>query len=256
MENKIESLAKRAAERSLSKEIHLPSWPDNKRGTPNTFLRSALFSAIQSKNRTDMKDVVLASQSNIVIRYSGEQLNQEDLSLWETLVHLAKDSPLENICEFSCYEILKSMSLGSGALDYARLDDGIRRLSKAHIDINNGLYFGTMIFQGSKDGVNGRYKLQLNKLLINLYQQSTWVDWDERLLLRKKPLAQFLHGYFSSHKKPYPVTVAKLMQLSGSKTKRIAKFKENLKAALDELVKIGFLVNYGIEGDLISVARK
>ncbi len=249
-------MREKGLERSKLAIVNLPSWPDNKRGTPNTFLRSALFSAVQSKNRVDMKDNILASTSNITIRYTGEQLNQEDLTLWETLVHLSKSDPLESICEFSCYEILKSMKLNTGSLDYARLDDGIRRLATAIVDINDRQYFGAMIMQGSKDSVNNRYKLQLNRLLIKLYQESTWIDWDQRLLLRKKPLAQFLHGYFSSHKEPYPIKIATLLKLSGSRTKRLAKFKENLTTALDELVNINFIESHNYDGDLVFIKRK
>ena len=255
-QNKLEGLGKKSAERSLSKNVFLPEWPKSKRGTPNSFLRSALFSAIQSKDRVLMKDVLLASQNNITIHYTGEQLNQEDLTLWETLVHLTRSSNLGSVCEFSCYEILKSMQMNTGVLDYERLDVGIERLATAYVNINEKQYFGSMILQGSKDKADGRYRLQLNRLLINLYQQNTWIDWDERLLLRKKPLAQFLHGYFSSHTKPYPITIEKIQQLSGSRTKRLAKFKENLKIALDELVLISFLMSYQIENNLLTVSKK
>ncbi len=34
---------------------------------------------------------------------TGEQLNQEDLSVWETLVHLARTHPLGNVCQFTAY---------------------------------------------------------------------------------------------------------------------------------------------------------
>jgi len=58
-------LAKRALAKSSSKEIILPEWPTSKRSTPNAFLRSALFSAIQSKDRVFLDGVVLASQEGI-----------------------------------------------------------------------------------------------------------------------------------------------------------------------------------------------
>jgi hypothetical protein len=256
LSDKITALSRRSVDKNRLKPLLLPEWPESKRGTPNTFLRSALFSAITTKNRADLKDVVLASQNNIVIRYTGEQLNQDDLTLWETLVNLSKSKPLETMCEFSCYEILKAMGSADGAAEYQRLDEGIHRLATAHVDINNRMYFGAMILQGSKDGANGRYTLMLNRLLINLYKQNTWIDWDQRLMLKKKPLAQFLHGYYSSHKKPFAVKVETIRGLCGSKTKSKAKFKQNLTAALAELVDIGFLKSYSIDDDLISVERK
>lgn len=249
LEERITALEEKATTQSLSKEIKLPDWPSTKRATPNSFLRSALFPAIQSKDREFLDDVVLASQKGIEIKFTGKQLNQEDLTLWEVLVHLTKSNPLGSVCDFSCYELLKSMELGTSAMDYKRLDDSITRLATAYIDINDKQYFGALILQGSKDKVNNRYTLQLNRMLINLYQQNTWIDWDERLLLRRKPLAQYLHGYYSSHKAPHPVKIETLQRFSGSKNKNIPAFKQKLKTAMDELVKIGFVENYRIDNE-------
>ena len=82
------------AERERTAVVQLPLWPEPKRGAPNSFIRSALFAAIQSKDRQYMKETLLASQDGIVIKYTGEQLNQADLDVWETIVHLAREQPL------------------------------------------------------------------------------------------------------------------------------------------------------------------
>jgi len=251
---KIENLEKRSA----AKEVKLPGWPDNKRGTPNSFLRSALFSAVQSKDRADLKGAVMASQGGITIKYTGEQLNQEDLTLWETMVHLCKESPLGNICQFTAYEILKALQLGTRADDYERLHIGIVRLIACAVEIEQGRkkYIGSLLIDAALESEPEiRYRVQLNRSLIRLYVENTWVDFGQRLQLRSKPLAQFLHGYYSSHKTPYPVTVAFLHGLSGSKTKALWKFKQSLSAALDELVKIDFLKSYLIEDDLVRVEK-
>jgi len=41
--------------RDETQTIQLPLWPDNRRGTPNSFIRSALFSAIQGKDRAYLR---------------------------------------------------------------------------------------------------------------------------------------------------------------------------------------------------------
>src|SRR4051794_6801283 len=104
----IENLHKVAAERESATVIQLPLWPEPKRGTPNSFIRSALFSAIQSRNRRYLKEATIASQQGITVKFTGEQLNQEDLTLWETLVHLAKEHPLGNVCAFTAHGLLKA----------------------------------------------------------------------------------------------------------------------------------------------------
>ena len=80
----------------------------------------------------------MASQEGITVLYTGDQLNQEDLTLWETLVHLAKDSPLGDVCEFTAYEILKSMDLSTTVDGYERLKKGIDRLVECTVTIKQG----------------------------------------------------------------------------------------------------------------------
>jgi|NGEPerStandDraft_6_1074524.scaffolds.fasta_scaffold75754_3 TrfA protein. len=255
-------LEKKSAEQSLSKDILLPECPDAKRGTPNTFLRSALFSAVQSKDRIDrMDEAVLGSQNGITVMYSGQQLNQEDLTVWETLVHLAKDSPLGDVCKFSAYEILKSMGLDTGGCQHTRLHKTIIRLAGGvvQISVDGKLRYGSALLHSFvKDDATGHYAIQLNRKLINLYGQSDWtaIDWGQRLTLQRKPLAQALHGYYSSHKAPYPVTLSFLQRLSGSRNKQPAGFKTKVIAALNELVNIDFLESFVIENELVSVTKK
>jgi len=46
-----------------------------------------------------------------------------------------------------------------------------------------------------------------------------------------------------------------LQRLTGSRNTQAASFKRQLRTALDELVKIGFLESYNIEGDTVTVQR-
>jgi hypothetical protein len=256
---KLAELQKKSQERTALKTIMLPDWHDSKRGTPNSFLRSALFSAVQSKDRQFKKREILFSQNGMFIRYTGEQLNQEDLTLWEALLHLTRKQPLGNVCEFSAYEILKAMGMATGKADYERLHCGITRLAACLVEItyDNTNYFRSLIEGGKREELTGLYQLQINRDLIKLYGNSNWsiIDWEHRLLLRKKPLAQALLGYYSCHKTPYPVTLLFLQGLTGGKNKSLAGFKRHVIAALKELVKIGFLESYYIGNNLISVVK-
>src|ERR1700745_1270777 len=85
------------------KLIQLPLWPEPVRGAPNSFLRSALFEAIQGKTRTRLKKQILGSLQGVTVRYTGEQLDQSDLDAWEQAVHLARCHPLGNVCHFTGY---------------------------------------------------------------------------------------------------------------------------------------------------------
>jgi hypothetical protein len=218
-----------------------------------------LFSAIQSKDRAFLKGATMASQEGITVKFTGEQLNQEDLTLWENLVHLAKEQPLGNVCEFTAYEILKTMGCGVSGEERKILHEGIIRLTGGVVEIMIGTertYFSTLIDHGVKNEETGHYKIQLSKSLIKLYAQNTWVGFEQRASLKRKPLAQYLHGYYSSHKIPHPIKIETIHKLSGSKNKRLSNFKILTEAALKELVKIGFLESYTIDKRKVEVKKK
>ena len=54
----------------------------------------------------------------------------------------------------------------------------------------------------------------------------TLIDWDQRLALRGRYWARWLQLYTASHAKPYPVKVATLRDLSGSRAKALKHFSE------------------------------
>jgi hypothetical protein len=246
-----------AREREEAAVIHFPRWPEEKRGTPNSFLRSALFAAVQSKDRVYMKESILFSQQGISIKYTGEQLNQEDLDVWEAISHLARQHPLGNECSFTAYSILKALELPVGGCQHQRLHSAIIRLTACAVEIRHEgrVYFGSLIESGVKDEVTSHYTISINKKLNRLFGDNGWtaIDWQQRLLLRRKPLAQALHAYFSSHERPYPVKLATLQELTGSQNKQPSDFKRKVKAALEALIAIGFLASYLIEEELVTV---
>jgi hypothetical protein len=249
-----------------SPEIQLPLWFEPERGTPNSFLRSALFAAIQSKDRKFLKEVTLASSRDVSLKFTGEQLNQEDLDVWATLVHLARVSPLGHTCHFTAHGLLTTLGLHTGGHEHRRLHSTITRLRSATIEVRHGLefYVGGLIedLSGrdeaeSPDQPAKRYAVRLNKKLIVLFGETQWtaLDWEQRRKLRRKPLAEALHGYFSSHRRPLPVKLATLQAYTGSRNQQPADFKRKVAAALDELKKIQFLGDYHFEDDRVIVHR-
>jgi hypothetical protein len=255
----LDNMRQTIARRESARVIQLPLWPESRRGTPNSFIRSALFSAIHSKDRTYLEGTVLASQQGITVKYTGQQLNQEDLTLWESLVHLAKDHPLGNVCTFTAHGILKSLHLNTGGDEHKRLHKAIMRLTANVVEITHEgkTYFGSLIKSGIKDEVTSHYTIELNRELIRLYGETQWtaIDWEQRLSLRRKPLAQALHALYSSHRAPFPMKLETLQRYTGSKNAQVAGFKRLCRAALDELVEIGFLHGYEIKGDIVTVQR-
>lgn len=262
LDSRIERLRGRAADavaRSNEVALQLPLWADGKRGAPNSFLRSALFAAIQSKDRAFFKDEVLASQDGIVVKFTGEQLNQADLDLWETIVHAARDFPLGTPVTVSAYELLKSLGLQTGNSQYKQLHTGILRQIACAVQVTHEdkTYIGPLIKSAIKDEIKRTYVLELNREIIHLYGENKWsaIDWEQRRTLRGQSIAQALHAYFSSHKNPYPVKLETLKKFTGSKAREMKGFRRMMREALELLIEIGFLKSFSMENDLVAVQR-
>ena len=235
----------------------LPTWREDRRGSPNSFLRSALFAAIQSKDRLDLKKAEIFSQQGITVTYTGEQLNQEDLTVWLALIDLMKKDSLGTECKFTAHEILKYMGLEIGGSGYERLNDAIVRMIACAVVIKTGTqtYMGSLIHGCAIDEGTKLYRLNLDRHLIKLFGDNDWtaIDWEQRKQLRNKPLCLKLHDYYSSPEKPLPVSLEFLLNITGSTNSQKASFKRQVKTALEELVKIGFLKEYSIKGDIVKV---
>ena len=239
--------------------IRLPTWSEPSRGVPNSALRGALFAAIQGKNRRALKREVLAVQNGMTIRFTGWQLDQSDLDVWEQALHLAREHPLGNICEFTAYGFLKALGRSTGKRDHEWLKDVFARLTGCSVEITHDgkTYFGPLIERGGRDEATGHYVLQLNPSLATLYSAGwTACVWEERQRLRGKPLALWLHSFYASHADPYPLKVETLMQLSGSRTKRTRDFKRELSKALDVMKELGAITKFKVDGDLVSVVKR
>jgi TrfA protein len=259
LEKKLERLRNSVVAREINAIVQLPLWPEPKRGAPNSFIRSALFAAIQSKDRKFMKEAVLASQDGITIKFTGEQLNQADLDVWETIVHLAREQPLGTVASFTAHGLLKAMGMPTGNSQHKQLHSTLLRLTACAVEVTHEgkTYFGPLIKSGAKDEVTRHYGVELNKGIIKLFGENQWtaLDWQQRQELRGQPLAQALHAFYSSHRLPYAVKLQTIQAYTGSRNKQLASFKRQVRAALSELVIVGFLISFNLDGDLVRVIR-
>jgi hypothetical protein len=239
--------------------IQLPLWPADKRGIPNSVLRSALFGVIRKGRRQLLNDEEIASTKGISIQFSGERLNQADLDVWEQCLHLAKREGLDNKIHFSAYGFLKSIDRATGKSQHDWLEKSLKRLSKAHLFIQDGKrkYFGNMIHGGLKDDETRQYVIHLNPEIIKIYGNSHWtqVHWDQRQALKKQPLSQWLHGFYQTHKNPYNYKVETLKNLCGSEIARLGDFRKQLKKAILHVSEITCWEMWIDKDDLLNVSR-
>src|SRR5438552_1792952 len=84
-----------AAPKPPAKIIQFPLFPETTRPVSNDMARSALFSCVQGKDRRFIKDALLATVADKDIRFTGEQLNQDDHDLLMQMVIIEQYKPLD-----------------------------------------------------------------------------------------------------------------------------------------------------------------
>jgi TrfA protein len=241
-----------------AKIIQLPLWPEPVRGMPNPALRSALFSAIQSKDRRFINYERIAAVDGLEIRFKGEQLNQEDLEVCAQVFHLARLHPLGNTCHTAAYALLKAIGRSTGNHDHQQLHASLIRLQQPlEIKIGRYSYTGSLVMDGVKDDLTRHYVIKVNPNLAPLFHNG-WsaLDVQQRRSLRRKHLALWLHAFYASHAKPYPYKVETLRELSGSRTATLFHFRRAVRRALTELIAAGAIAMWEIDaGDLVRVHK-
>ena len=261
LEQRLANLQVKAEERGHNKPtkpakiVQLPLWSEPMRGVSNSALRGALFAAIQGKSRQAFKRELLHSQNGVEIRFTGWQLDQSDLDVWEQALHLARMHPLGTRCDFTAHAFLKALGRATGKMNHEWLKNTFARLGGCFVEItHNCLTYGGSLLELYRDEDTEYYRLEINPKIRALYDTGwTAIDWQQRQQLRRKPLALWLHGFYASHADPYPVSIERLREWSGSQTKSLRRFKQALVKALEDLKGIGAILDFKIRNGLVFV---
>lgn len=243
--------------------VQLPLWPDVVRGVPNAALRSALFGAIKKGARTYLERQEIRALDGTSIIYTGARLDQGDLDVWETVLHIARIQTLGDECRVTAYQLLKLLGKTDAGTNRDTLDRRLSRMKATGVDVKVGKfrYEGSLIDEVYRSEESREYIIRLNPKLITLFadDQFTHVDWSVRHALNGKPLAQWLHGFYASHAKPHPINVATLLALSGSENADPSSGRQTLRKAFEALTGAckdnNQPFSYEIHGDLVYVQK-
>ena len=243
--------------------VQLPLWPEPVRAVPNGFLRSALFGAIAKGKRRYIDGEQLAALDGIEIRYTGQRLDQGDLDVWESVLHAVRLQELGSQCRLTSYALLKLMGKTDTGKNRVTLNKRITRLVASALTVKQGRYsyIGSLMAGAAKDEETQEWVIELDAKLRPLYaaDQFTQIEWAVRHELDGKPLAQWLHGFYASHAKPFPMKVETLLRLCGSESE-LRRYRQTLGDALDAVTEAsathGEGFSYEIRGDLVHVEKK
>ena len=249
----------------LSKNVvQLPLWPEPVRAVPNGFLRSALFGAIAKGKRRYIDGEQLAALDGIEIRYTGQRLDQGDLDVWESVLHAVRLQELGSQCRLTSYALLKLMGKTDTGKNRATLNKRITRLVASALTVKQGRYsyIGSLIAGAAKDEDTQEWVIELDPRLRPLFaaDQFTQIEWAVRHELDGQQLAQWLHGFYATHAKPFPMKVETLLNLSGGENADPYSGKQKLRKALDAVAEAsaahGEGFSYDIRGDLVHVEKR
>ena len=212
----------------------------------NAAIRSCLFTTGVGQREMfhDYKQII-TWHKNLVIRYKGEELRQDDCSLWIQLCKKATLSPQFRVsCSF--YQLLKELKLTDTGPNRKKLREQLDRLfeGKLHITFGNIEYKGSILPEFAIDS-NGKIVANLSITISKLLgiHDFSMLNWDVRLSL--PPTSQWFHGFLKSQSGPdVIISWDKIKGLSGSKEHNMDNFKRNFrKAVIKPLQGVGFILS-------------
>ena len=263
-----QAMARLAARQSAGPlQTVFPEWDVDRRGLPNSLVRGGLFTAASTNSpRPWLQEELVASLSNYSVAYTGQELRQDDLSVWLAIVNMGKSMPLGDPIHFTAYRLITDLKWRVHTETYASIKAIIERLKVTSVKISSSdqksQYAGSLIrdFLFDDRDPNGKacWTVRLEPSIAKLFLEDTTTlfEWQIRCALgRRASLAAWLFSFYCTHASSIPYHVEKLHELCKSEDKHIRSFKVNLRASLERLVTEGFLSSYAINNDVVHVVR-
>ena len=253
--------------RGYQRGDQLPLWPEEIRCAPNEFLRSALFNA---RNRNQKRRYLRQETLSIIgkgrITYTGEELRQDDATIWLQLIQMASDTTLGAVVEFTPYSFCKAVGWTPSGETYAHLRKCLTRLQASalafYAERTKHTISLSMIpafcWQDESTGKPlPRYRVKLAPELAALFhgQHFTYLHWAQRRQL-PEGLATWLHGYLASHQQPRPLALEEIQRAADLTISRSDNLRRVVIKALKALVDAGFLGSWQINGNHVAVVRR
>jgi hypothetical protein len=256
----------------IATRIQIPLWSDEHRPVLHDLVRSALFTCGQRDARRDLKANPIYALEHIKISYTGEELRQRDYDVYLQILHLSRGATMDNRqewVEFDARALIKGLGWTQNSRSLTELRETIRRLTACALEVARTrtktsppvLYGGPLLlkYAGAQEGSFEEvtfWKVQINTDVAAQLKPGdyTRIDWQIRSKLA--PLEKWLHAFYSTNQTPYPMKVATIHKLCGSRMSELKSFRRAIKSALERLTEVGFLASWEIDAtDKVKVTR-
>lgn len=231
----------------------LPDIFEDRRAIPNCFLRGALFGMVRKGRRALVDNQPIFTMSQYQVSFTGHELDQNDLELWDTLMYLAKERNVDNELRISLYDLCQQMRLSFTKTAYVALGARLSRLQLGQVRIkaSKKLFFGSLINNVyMEEGDHGRLVVEYNKKLTPIFTDGdyTLISVDIRHLLGDNQLARWIYNFYESHSEPIPFAIDFIQKLCRSDSEP-KEFKRLLKNSLELVRKAHLSVNHKSKWD-------
>jgi hypothetical protein len=249
--------------------LELPKWQDDTWGMPNSLARGSLFTALKATcgDRVYHEKKRISSLAGINIEFRGQELRQDDYSVFLAILHFGRNYTLGEPIPFTAYSLLKELGWSINSDEYAHLRDCCSRLSATNVTVTHDRasskgYAGSLLRSFAwRDETGSQLASWVALLEPNIAQlfsgdAFSLIESSERKSIGgRSPLAQWLHSFLATHQKPLPIKIQTYLELSASRCKDINDFRRRMKMALARLVEVGFLKEFEVKNDLVYVIR-
>lgn len=231
----------------------LPDIFEDKRAIPNCFLRGALFGMVRKGRRALVENQPIFTMSQYQVSFSGSEMDQNDLELWDTLMYLAKARDVEHELRITLYDLCQQMRLTDSMANREAITARAKRLvfGKVSIKTLTKEFYGGLINNVYIDTAgDGKLVIEYNKKLAPLFTDNdyTLISADIRHLLGESQLARWLYNFYESHNQPIPFAIDFIHKLCRSDSE-LKGFKQKIKLSLQEVKKAHLLVNHKSKWD-------
>ncbi|MGZ3236993.1 MAG: plasmid replication initiator TrfA [Burkholderiaceae bacterium] len=250
----------------LANAEQLVLWHDWERAMPTVVSRSALFSPIGKGRRQQYVDAVIDSRTDVILTYTGQQLDMSDADVFMQVLEMAKRFPLGTRFKVNRAQLLTAIgrsyqsksSTGKirksaiGDMQYQWLDEVLDRLRVASLKfefkktLKRKAYGGRLNLIHTwlwDDGCNS-YVLSIEPEIKKLFQNFSRIYLEKHLALPKSDqLAKWMHLYVAGCKKYDEVKIGLdcLRAWSGNKHRRLDHFHVSMLRSLRALADTGII---------------
>lgn len=265
---RLEPYAELDVERQLNlfEKMGVPLTPKDTAPINNHLARSSLFAPIRRGKRTMHDGTILSSQGDAEIRYHGKQLDMADQDVLLHALNLAagkkpaSDDPTEGEITFESRisinrkEFLEAIGMTKSGQNYKWLEQAFKRLATGSVEVRKGRFIAIYHLIGNLmyNEESGDYYFYIPRSTFAFFLENAfgYVNMKKRLALETRvDVAKWIQSFAASHAKgEYTIGVARLKELCAYESP-LRKFREALREALDELVRVGEFSRAGITPD-------